>query len=608
MADEPLINEIVLDDFRQTFNKNKEKKKHFIIPFLPRMYWLFYRRPLYFLVFIPSLTEGWSNMASTVCMGNILDAIHKENGLEIIKKNAFFAFIAALVCGIFAFFNYYVWIIIGDKIGIKMKRILFKSLMEKDVEFFDTHPIGDLLNLLQDDTRMVSNAFTELKTHQVSAIGKLFAALFVMYGINYKLATFSFIAAIIITMIVKLFKSFAFKHFRRMFECNGKLLTVADETITNIKVVSSFNRQKEQIELIKGFQNEACHSQTIAFLLMHLSFSLGNLIINGANCIILNYGAYFILKSKLTAGALLSLTRASFWTGMEFNHIFDTMTHEQRAIEASNRIFAIVDSPVDVVDGTNSIAPDHFEGRVEFENVWFKYPTRNSWILKNVSFVIEPSEISAIVGHSGSGKSTIVQLLLRFYDVDQGRILLDGVDIKDYNLRFLRQAIGVVQQDPHLFTISIKENIQYGKIGASDSEVHHAAEIANAAKFIEKLPGKYDTMVGEKGTLLSGGQKQRIAIARAVIKDPKLLVTDEATSALDAESERKVQSALDKIMEGRTSIIIAHRLGTIRAAKKIFVFDQGVLAESGTHEELLDKRGAYYNLVQRQLAKKLEKQ
>lgn len=620
---EPEINEILLDDFKNSQNNDfsnqrknynrKPKKKHFIFKLLPRMYWLFYRHPLNFLVFIPSLTEGWANMVTTVAMGNILDAIHKDDALSIVTKNAIFSLLASVICAILAFINYTAWIIIGDKIGIKIKRILFKSFMEKDLKFFDSHSIGDLLILLQNDCSYVSEAFTESKTHQVSCFGKLLAALFVAFSVDWKLASISLFASISCIFIVNVFKQFSFKHFRIFHDYASQGMTIADESISNERIICSFNRQNEQLDLMHEKFDLCCWHDSISCMYLFFSFAFGNMINTGAICTILNLGAYFVIKTKITAGSLFTLSRAALWVGNEINHFFDTMQREQRAIDASKRIFEIVDLPVDIkdefVDFDNQNYQENleknFRGRVEFRNVWFKYPTRDSWVLKDVSFEVDPSQITAVVGHSGSGKSTIVQLLLRFYDVNQGQILLDGVNIKDYRLSFLHNNIGVVQQDPRLFTMSIRDNIAYANPDATDSQIQNAARIANAAKFIEKLPHKYDTMCGEKGQLLSGGQIQRIAIARAIIEDPKLLITDEATSALDSESKSLVQAALDKVMEGRTSIIIAHRLGTIRAAKTIFVFDQGTIVESGTHEELLSRKGAYYNLVHRQLVKEV---
>ncbi|KAK8865208.1 hypothetical protein M9Y10_010745 [Tritrichomonas musculus] len=613
--DEPKINHILLDDFEnQDINANngkrkekaKKKKKFFYVPFIPRIYWLFYRRPVNFLIFIPSFTEGWCNMVTTVCMGNIIDAINKENGLEIVKKNSIYALIVSIVCAIFAFINYSMWIKIGDLITIKAKRLLFKSFMTKDIEFFDRNPIGNLLVLLQQDCATVGNAFTELKTTQISAFGKFFASVFVMYSIDFKLSTFSLLISISIILMVKVFRRFGVYHYIKYLEIMSQSVTISDESVYNEKVIFSFNRQAKQVKLYDDRLKDSIDHDSRSRFCMRSSFCLGNMINESCVSVILNIGGYFVLKSKITAGSLFTLSRAAIWAGREINHLFDTFTHEQRAIDSSNRVFEIIDLPVEVKNEgeIDEIELErNFVGKVEFKNVWFKYPTRDSWILKNVSFETEPSQISAIVGHSGSGKSTIVQLLLRFYDIDQGEILLDNINIKKYPLEFLHRNVGVVQQDPVLFTMSIRDNIAYAKPDATYSEIVEAAKIANAAKFIEKLPEKYDTLCGEKGMMLSGGQIQRIAIARVVIENPKLLITDEATSALDAESESLVQAALDKVMNGRASIIIAHRLGTIRAAKKIFVFDQGEIVESGTHEELLQLKGAYYNLIQRQLSK-----
>jgi ABC-type multidrug transport system fused ATPase/permease subunit len=250
---------------------------------------------------------------------------------------------------------------------------------------------------------------------------------------------------------------------------------------------------------------------------------------------------------------------------------------------------------------------DNFRGKIEFRNVWFKYPTRPSiWVLRNVSFTVEAGEIVALVGHSGSGKSTIVQLLLRFYDVDEGEILFDDVPIRYLSPRWIHQVVGVVQQDPQLFAMSVRDNIAYSAGRSLSGEaLMAAAKVSYSEEFVMKMDNGYDSMITEKGGNLSGGQRQRIAIARAIVRNPTILITDEATSALDAASEKEVQRALDGVMHGRTSLIIAHRLGTIRAASMIHVFEMGELVESGTHDQLLAMDGHYARLVSRQLAREM---
>jgi ABC-type multidrug transport system fused ATPase/permease subunit len=277
-----------------------------------------------------------------------------------------------------------------------------------------------------------------------------------------------------------------------------------------------------------------------------------------------------------------------------------TLQGEQKAIAAGARILKLAEYQSGVpFEGGDII--ENFRGHISFVNVSFRYPTRDVYVLRNVSFEIKPCQMGALVGHSGSGKSTCVQLLERYYDITEGVILLDGKDIKELDPHWLHQKIALVQQEPTLFMLSIKENIKYGSAGATEDDVLAAAEVANARKFIEKLDNKFDQLVGEKGASLSGGQRQRVAISRAVIKNPTILITDEATSALDADSEKKVQLALDKVMKDRTAVVVAHRLSTVRNAHVIYVFDAGEIKESGTHDELLALGGTYYNLVKRQL-------
>jgi ABC-type multidrug transport system fused ATPase/permease subunit len=339
-------------------------------------------------------------------------------------------------------------------------------------------------------------------------------------------------------------------------------------------------------------------------IVFQLSFALSSLLDWGTVCMCLNLGCYYVMKGQVTAGNLFALSRTAFSIGMSIKGLMGTISQEQRALEAAERIFEIVDE-VPRVPADGGIVIPGFRGEIELQGVWFKYPTRDAWVLKNVSMRISPGEIVAVVGHSGSGKSTLTQILLRFYDVDQGRVLLDGIDITRLDPRWIHNVIGVVQQEPILFAMSVRENVCYGLPNdrdVTDDEVYRNLEAAQAKKFVLELPDQLNTLIGEKGSTLSGGQRQRVAIARTMIRDPTVLITDEATSALDAKSEKKVQLALDEVMRGRSSIIIAHRLGTIRAARIIYVFESGELVESGTHEELVERGGPYFVLVQRQLA------
>jgi ABC-type multidrug transport system fused ATPase/permease subunit len=316
----------------------------------------------------------------------------------------------------------------------------------------------------------------------------------------------------------------------------------------------------------------------------------------------LYYAGYLVSQPNTgyEVGDLITIFGCQVMANFAIVSLQISMRMEKNAISSGTRILHISKyHPNICFEGGDRI--ENFRGEIEFRNVSFKYPSRDTYVLKNVSFRIRPGQIVALIGHSGSGKSTCVQLIERFYDTTDGMILLDGHDIKTLDPRWIHQKIGLVAQDPVLFHTTVRTNIVYGTWQATDEQIAAAAEAANIASFINTLPHKYDEMVGEKGSTLSGGQRQRIAIARAIVKDPVILVTDEATSALDAESERRVQDALDHVMQNRTAVIVAHRLSTIRNAHVIHVFDDGSIKESGTHDELVARKSYYYNLVSRQL-------
>jgi ABC-type multidrug transport system fused ATPase/permease subunit len=567
------------------------------------MYWFFYRRPAYCLLFIPSLVSSWIMTYSTLSMGVILDSLHQPDAVTIIKRRAFFNFLAACVAAFFQFCNAYGWASVGDLISIKIKRVIFKSMLRKDVEFFDTHTIGDMLTLLSEDVSSVKSAFEFSKAMQIRTIGNLIANIGVSFAIDWRLSLFAVISSGLSSLVSRIFRTAGRDQMRAASKANGRSLTVATEAISNTRVVFAFNRQQTEINRYGEEVDENCRRNAMAKIVFQLSFSLSSLLDWGTVCMCLNLGCYYVMKGDITAGSLFALSRTAFAIGMSIKGLLATISQEQKALEAAQRIFQLVDEIPRVPADGGFVLPG-FRGEIELENVWFKYPTRDSWVLKNVTLKINPGEIVAVVGHSGSGKSTLVQILLRFYDVDQGRVLLDGIDIRRLDPRWVHSVVGVVQQEPILFAMTVRENVCYGIADdqlVSDEEIYRHLEAAQARKFVMELPQQLETLIGEKGSTLSGGQRQRIAIARTMIRNPTVLITDEATSALDAKSEKKVQLALDEVMRGRSSIIIAHRLGTIRAARIIYVFESGELVETGTHEELVQRGGSYFTLVQRQL-------
>lgn len=575
----------------------KHKKRRYL-PFLPRMYWLIYRKPIYFLILLPSMLPGCTAIISNFCMGKIIDSLGRDDCIPTIKRYSLTLFCFGITSALCTYINYTGWISIGSSIGNKLRAILFKSLMENEVSFFDTHQIGELLTLLTDDAKSVESAFTESKTTQLRCLGQFISSVFVTFSINWILATITFVSVLFSSSLMKLFRQYSLRFMNMKFKCMSKSVTIADEALCNTRIVFSFNQQNKVAERYDEKLSDGCLYDKLARFFNGIGFSLAYVMNWTTVVFTLNIGCYLVVKGKVTPGNLFALTRAAFVGSIGLRNLIGSYHEEEKAIDSSERIFAVADTcPQQQAFQTIQ----NFQGRIEFRHVWFMYPTRHAWILKDVSFEINPGEICAFVGHSGSGKSTIVQLLLRFYDVNEGTILLDGVPIVNLDPHWVHRVIGVVQQDPLLFATTIRENIRYSKSNATNEQIENAARIALCDKFIRKMPHEYESQVGEKGGTLSGGQRQRIAIARAILKDPVILITDEATSALDSESERKVQLALDEVMKSRTSLIIAHRLGTIRAAKMIFVFETGKLVERGTHEQLIDLGGHYYNLVQRQL-------
>lgn len=382
-------------------------------------------------------------------------------------------------------------------------------------------------------------------------------------------------------------------------------MTIAEETLSAIRTVRGFNREDIEYQRFMSEVDSSVTEDVKALTGVNMMFTI--IMIGVWTCIIGNmyYGGTMVDKEQLKPGDLMSVFGFMMFGSMGLIELQTSLQGEQKAISSGARILQMIGhQPTIPFSGGQTI--DNFKGHIVFENVSFKYPTREVYVLRNVSFEIRPGQMGALVGHSGSGKSTCVQLLERFYDANEGIIYLDDVDITKIDPRWLHTQIGLVSQEPILFQLSIKDNIKYGKRDATMEEIEDAAEKANAKHFIEKLNGKYDFYVGEKGGSLSGGQRQRIAIARALIKDPKILMTDEATSALDSASEKKVQLALDKVMATRTSVVVAHRLTTVKNANIIYVFDTGEIKEQGTHNDLVAKKGVYYELVKRQLKEEEE--
>lgn len=556
-------------------------------------------------VIIFSMANGFVPLATMAIVGKILTChtnyiIDGIDTMDTILSYSLYVVYIAIAAACCRFLNSFFWVRIGSEFVIDMKKEMFENMMRSEVAFFDTNPIGSIMTLLGEDSQHVQDAFGTIKGTQCQNLAQFLGGLILAYIYSWKMALIATCIIPFTVIIINVISRFIDLHINYKFYYVSESMTIAEETLAAIRTVRGANREDKEI---KRFMNETTHvyeeDSKVAYWLTAM-FTIIMTALWGMLVGNIYYGGTLVSKKDLENGDLFSVFSFLMFGCMGVIELQTSLQGEQKAIASGARIIKLIEHIPDIpFDGGEE--PEEFTGHIEFRNVSFKYPTREVYVLKNVSFEIKPGQMGALVGHSGSGKSTCVQLLERFYDPTEGLILLDGHDITAINPHWLHQKIALVAQEPSLFQLSIKDNIKYGARDATDEQVETASEMANAIKFIRKLDNGFDQMVGEKGSTLSGGQRQRIAIARALIKDPVILITDEATSALDAASEKKVQLALDKVMENRTGVIVAHRLTTIRNAHVIYVFDTGKIVETGVHDELVEKKGFYYDLVRRQL-------
>lgn len=555
---------------------------------------------------IPSFLTGAIPIMVYLIFGRIIDNItlFYQNGINPMTQvtlNCVYIVIIAILGGVAKGLDTFFWIRNGSYLSSKLRRNLFQNMMRSEVTFFDVNSIGGILTLLAEDSQMVQDAFGQTKGTQITNLAQFIVGIICAYAYSWKMALIVTATIPCITVTVSMFMPTIMKYAILKFRYVAESTTIAEETLASIRTVRGFNQEANEAKRYKEITAMSSeYEKKIGILLVFLmSLSLGFLWASVLGN--LYFGATLVAKGEILSGTLFSVFGFTMFGCMGMIQLQNSLQREQKAITAGARIIKL-SKHVPQLPFDYGCEIEDFKGHIEFRNVSFKYPTRVVYVLKNVSFEIKPNQMGALVGHSGSGKSTCVQLIERYYDATEGLVLLDGKDIREINPRWLHRQIALVSQEPTLFQMSVRDNIKYGAPDATDEEVWDAAEVANAKKFIQKMDHGLDQLVGEKGSDLSGGQRQRVAIARAIVKNPVILVTDEATSALDAGSEKKVQKALDKVMQGRTSVVVAHRLSTIRNANVIYVFDAGEIKEIGTHESLLKLHGFYYNLVYRQLA------
>lgn len=518
-----------------------------------------------------------------------------------------------VLLGFLSIFFYWIawttWIIAAERQVRRIRYRLFRNILRQEIGWFDVHNAGELSNRLIEDLDKIKDGINEKVPDFISLcarmIGGVIYALITGWKLTLVFLSVSPFIIILFNITVKVIMKYTIKEIQAFASASS----IAQEVLQNIRTVTAFQGQTKEEErfanklinakrmgIKKGFLMGVCQclSQMFTFLAFTITFWYGPQLVR-TDC------------TNYTAGTVIVVFIACMVATFSTAQFIPNFQNFAEATGSANFVFEIISRQTKIDSSSEEgDRPSTITGDIEFDNVTFTYPARKETsILNNLSLKVPSGKTVALVGASGCGKSTAIQLIQRFYDPDQGRILLDGKDIKTLNVTWLRSHIGIVSQEPVLFTGSIEENIRFGKRDATDEEVENAAKMANAHQFIMDLPDKYKTSSGDK---LSGGQKQRVAIARALVSNPKILLLDEATSALDNTSERIVQDALDRAKQGRTTIVIAHRLSTIRNADLIIGFERGHVVEYGTHEELIQQKGLYYELVTAQTQKEKEKE
>jgi len=543
---------------------------------------------------IPLLTRAAIDDVITPLAEGELDAALGRNMLFVLMLEIIGL---TVVVGLFSFIQRYANTYFSQKVVYDIRNDVFASLQNQSFAFYDRTPTGQLLTKVTTDMDRVGRFVGFQLDRLISSIILLVATLYTMLSINTMLTLF---LLPIMPLLFATFYSFGGKIrplFTQMREQYGNLTSVLHEAIVGIRVVRAFaqedfERKKFESKNDEYFQTALASAKIRAFYMPLIGFLIGL-----GTIIIFCYGGFEVINGTLTIGALVAFTAylAMLVMPMRFFGMFISGYHLTMA--AGARVFEVVDAETEIKEKPHAVTMPKLKGHVKFENVSFGYEKGRS-ILKNITFEAKPRETVALLGATGSGKSTIIRLIPRFYDVTSGKITVDGYDVRDVNLRSLRKQIGIVAQETFLFAMTIKENIAYGKPKAKMDEIIAAAKVARAHEFISAFPRGYDSGVGERGVTLSGGQRQRIAIARALLMDPRILILDDSTSSVDVETEYEIQQALQALLKNRTAFVITQRVSTIRNADKIIVLEKGEIVEEGTHEALMTKKGAYYQIYQ----------
>ncbi|EKT4520104.1 ATP-binding cassette domain-containing protein [Flavobacterium psychrophilum] len=577
---------------KSKINASSLNKAKLIFKYAGNHKWKFYVG-LFFLL-LTSITA----LAFPKFLGLLVDCVANKDAAKA-NKIALGLFGILILQSCFSFFRLSLFINFTENTLANLRFALYQNLIKLPMSFYAQKRVGELNSRLSADISQLQDTLTSTIAEFLRQFILIIGGFIILATISPKLTLMMMSIVPVVAVAAVIFGRFIRKYGKKTQDKIAESQVVVEETLQGITNVKAFANEWYEIERYKNKINEIVKIAIKGGQYRGFFASFIIICLFGAVVSVVWYGVTLTISGEMkNVGQLISFVLYSAFIGASFGGIAELYSQLQKAIGSTERIFELLEETPEKISGIQSSIKEKIKGEVTFQNVAFTYPSRKEiQVLKDVSFKASFGQKIAIVGPSGAGKSTISSLLLRFYDIESGTILIDDKNIYDYDLENLRGNMSIVPQDVILFGGSIRENIAYGKPDATEEEIMIAAKQANALNFVNGFPEKFDTIVGERGIKLSGGQRQRIAIARALLKNPSILILDEATSSLDSESEKLVQEALETLMEGRTSIIIAHRLSTIRNADAILVLDNGIIAEQGTHKELIEiENGIYKNL------------